>query len=235
MTDESKNEGKSRSALLSVIDTKTKVMALICVVVEAMLLASLPQIDRHQRLYALIVCAVVLIILLIGMFVVEIAEARQKHNSSLPNTCVNIPNETSQLHTEDGSKQFLPVGKSRSATLTGKWTGKAHQEIGPGGRPIDFDIIVYLRAENDLIQGEAFLNHAIGGNEYNWRFDVCGGFLHGQFFQMEYNNSDPAYIQFGSMVFKLSSTGRSLEGKYVGYGSITNDIVYGKMDLVKQP
>lgn len=67
---------ESRVGILSTIDTKTKVLALVALIAEALFLGSLIVLPVDQVLYALITCAVILVVTIIGIVIVEIAETR---------------------------------------------------------------------------------------------------------------------------------------------------------------
>ena len=59
--------------------------------------------------------------------------------------------------------------------------------------------------------------------------DFTGGFLHEQFVKLDYNNPDSDIMQFGCYVAKLITTSdrKTLDGRFVGYGPDTRDIVHG--------
>ena len=67
-----------RSGILTTLDSKTKVMGLIALVAEALFLGSLATLPAEQTIWALTICAVILVITLVGMVVVEVTEARAK-------------------------------------------------------------------------------------------------------------------------------------------------------------
>ena len=71
----------SRANVLQAIDTKIKVLALICMVLEAALLGSLPMLPEPNRFYAFTLCTIVLTIMIIGIFLLFIMEIRDKQNS----------------------------------------------------------------------------------------------------------------------------------------------------------
>lgn len=61
--------------ILRTIDTKTKVLALISLLAEALFGASLTKLPKEQTLYALIVCAAILVITIIGIVIIEVRSA----------------------------------------------------------------------------------------------------------------------------------------------------------------
>ncbi len=70
---------ESRAGILSTIDTKTKVLALIALIAEALFASSLPVVraDKVLFLAALITCALILIVAIVGIVIVEVAETRK--------------------------------------------------------------------------------------------------------------------------------------------------------------
>lgn len=72
----------SRLGILSTIDTKTKVLALIALVAEALFLGSLSTLRGDQALYALITCAAILVVTIVGIVIVEVMETRISRTST---------------------------------------------------------------------------------------------------------------------------------------------------------
>ena len=62
--------------IIAKLDTKTKVLGLIALVAEALFLGALTVLRDQQLLFALLTCAGILIIAIIGIVVVEVTEAR---------------------------------------------------------------------------------------------------------------------------------------------------------------
>ena len=75
---------ENRMNILQAVDSKTKVMALIALIAEALFLGSLAALPESETLYALIACAVVLIFTLGGIVIIEVAEIRTKRAESTP-------------------------------------------------------------------------------------------------------------------------------------------------------
>jgi hypothetical protein len=94
--------------ILQVVDTKTKVLALVCLVLEGTLLASLPQLPEADRLYAFLVGAVVLAIMLIGIFFIEYREVTYKHKTNE----IEPENKKSPLDQWKISDKSTPDGKN---------------------------------------------------------------------------------------------------------------------------
>lgn len=64
----------NRVGILSAVDTKTKLLALIALVAEALFASSLAVLKADQALYALITCAVILAFTIIGIVIMEKSE-----------------------------------------------------------------------------------------------------------------------------------------------------------------
>ncbi|GBC61958.1 ABC transporter permease protein [Desulfonema ishimotonii] len=67
---------EKRSKILQIIDSRTKVMALISIIAEALFLGSLVILPSDQTLYALIACLSILIVTLIGITIIEYTEVK---------------------------------------------------------------------------------------------------------------------------------------------------------------
>jgi len=88
---------EKKAGILATIDTKTKVLALITLVAEALFLGSLSTLPSQHTIYALITCATILIISIIGIINIELAEIKNKKlNIGLDNLQIeNIANAIS--------------------------------------------------------------------------------------------------------------------------------------------
>src|SRR4051812_37772555 len=103
-----------RGGLLKGIDNRTKVLALICLIAEALFLASLPVLPADQTLYALITCAVILLVMVVGIVFLE---SRGIGSRALESQ-TEIANETNYGHLD-----------GRRKALIGRWTGTLKQQL----------------------------------------------------------------------------------------------------------
>jgi len=74
-------ENDNRTGILAQITDKTKALALIGMIVEALFLASLPAFDANNRVYPLLVTGIILLVIVIGLVVIEL---REKHTREVP-------------------------------------------------------------------------------------------------------------------------------------------------------
>ena len=68
---------KTWADIIKQIDTKTQVLALICLVAEALFAASLATLPKEQTIYALIVCAAILMLMIGGIVAIELFGSRK--------------------------------------------------------------------------------------------------------------------------------------------------------------
>ncbi len=62
---------ENRIGILSVINTRTRLLALICFIIETGLCVVVPQLDSSSRLIAFLACVGILVIMIIGIFWLE--------------------------------------------------------------------------------------------------------------------------------------------------------------------
>jgi PAS domain-containing protein len=62
--------------ILRHVTDKTKALALICLIVNAIFLASLPALGVGQRIYAFLLCGIMLIVIAVGIILIELSEKR---------------------------------------------------------------------------------------------------------------------------------------------------------------
>ena len=137
------------------------------------------------------------------------------------NTLNSVKNDAANL---DASHEY------RKKALIGTWVGKVDQEMPDG--VLSSDAKMEINATPNGIEGIAVLNTSLVDYALELKF-TCG-VLYDQFVRLEYVGADPSTIQFGTWVARLSANARKIEGRYVGYGSITDRIVTGYAVLNKQ-
>lgn len=88
--------GEKRSNILSQIDSKTKVLALITLIAEGLFLGSLVKLSANQIIYALIICASILVISIIGIVLIELKGDKQssRNDTPLPSTTAKAEEPT---------------------------------------------------------------------------------------------------------------------------------------------
>lgn len=119
--------------------------------------------------------------------------------------------------------------KGRQKAISGTWHGTIAQEID--GNLANINLSITFTAGKKIVEGIAEFISPMTGLPVKLNF--TGGFHNDYFIKFDYTNPDETVIQFGSCIVRLSDDGKTLKGKYVGYGANTNQIVNGIVDLKK--
>lgn len=89
----------------------------------------------------------------------------------------------------------------------------------------------YLKTDGRLVNGEG---------KFRWgkeiKLQIKGGFIDGDenYLKLEYSDTNPLVLRYGTIIFNLTPDGEALEGRFVGYAPEPRKLIYGKIDLTKQ-
>lgn len=121
------------------------------------------------------------------------------------------------------------VHTGRRAALTGKWVGETTQDIGdePHRRP--GVLTVTLKSGRRRIDGSGQHSTSVAATG----MVLQGGMIHDKIVSLTYRSEDDGRIQTGTLVCLLGADGKTLRGRYVGYGPYSDNIVSGTVDLKK--
>jgi len=120
------------------------------------------------------------------------------------------------------------VGRRRA--LIGTWKGNILQDNSQFGEAL---LTMTFSSSGKVIEGDCELIYPIENQLIKLRF--TGGFYHERFVKFDYTNLDELVVQFGAAILTLAADGKSLEGRFVGYGSQTNGIVSGTVLMHRIP
>lgn len=126
----------------------------------------------------------------------------------------------------------------RQAKLIGRWEGNFEQPEYPGGA-LALEARVEFARSVGHIKGRAQVRtrlskrHRGGPREVTVNLALSGRLPHSDFLKLEYQSVDPGVNQFGSMMLELNAEGTRLNGRFVGYGSISEAIISGTVALKK--
>ena len=127
----------------------------------------------------------------------------------------------------------MPKGRRRA--LTGRWVGAGYQAEGvDGGPPLDAKLILDITAHSKTVKATGEYTSKVGATEEHTKFAMEGGFFHDRFLKFDYKNTDDTAIQFGAITAELSPDGRTIRGRYIGYGPFSERLVNGSIELHKQ-
>jgi hypothetical protein len=131
-----------------------------------------------------------------------------------------------------------PFISKRRAALVGRWAGKLEMSNHPRGitsGDMTFDLSVRGKHVKGKGIGSMQIPSVHGSAPTPAMFEVTtrGALLTESYLRLEYENSDPQALQFGTILLYLDGTGTNLDGLYVGYGHYAEGIVTGHCHLTK--
>lgn len=126
-------------------------------------------------------------------------------------------------------RDFQIISQPRRKTLSGAWAGTYDQEVGPEG-PFRGDITLLLVTKRKIVTGECTIKAPLRPSPFTSSFAVNGGYYHDRFLSLEYRNPHAATVHFGSLLLELTARG-TLRGRYLGFGAVTEKLVYGTIEL----
>jgi hypothetical protein len=128
----------------------------------------------------------------------------------------------------------LWIGPDRR-DVRGLWRGNLQQhDVDPADDLIVKTVEMRFTPYLWTLKGTAYLSGTSKGADFNVDLNLRGGFLDGRFLKVEYTHADRTHVQFGSIVLVLSDNGKTLTGRYAGYGSLTGKIVSGIISLTRE-
>ncbi len=120
---------------------------------------------------------------------------------------------------------YLPQNQVRLNAIQGLWEGKGRDVDVPDTKKRSYTYKVKFSRSFGKIRGDLEVwSKNIG---YHGHFALIGGFYDSTFLKFEYNHKNKNIQQFGIFFLKLSPDARSLNGKFVGFGTSRQDIVEG--------
>jgi hypothetical protein len=121
------------------------------------------------------------------------------------------------------NRNFVFLSSARRKSLRGNWDGNLVQERGTSKERT-------LRVDLELKTGWWQLEGT--GKVYMEGTNVImvklkGAFRNDMFLKMSYENFKTEVVQFGSFVFELNRNSNKLSGMFIGYGHLTESVVFG--------
>lgn len=121
---------------------------------------------------------------------------------------------------------------TRVGAIAGKWRGEIKQHT-PGKPDIDYECELRFVVKKQSIDGRMEIYPIINDRNMRMEFDLQGNLIHGRFLNLNYRPTDEGALQFGCVIAELDDTGIAFEGRFVGYGSLNNQIVHGVFQASK--
>ena len=74
----------------------------------------------------------------------------------------------------------------------------------------------------------------INAGPHSIQLHFVGDFEHDRYLMLTYRGASPSMMQFGAAMLWLDGMGQQLHGRYLGYGAVSDTMVYGRVTLVRQ-
>lgn len=129
-----------------------------------------------------------------------------------------------------GDRDLKVLGGSTRSNVEGRWTGHFDQPTPAPGFPGHVDLKAEFQLKRKRVVGA--VDFDINGRHF--KLDCKGGFYEDRILTLHYRNTESEVRQHGIIMVQLSANGRSLTGKFTGYGSETESIVSGDAKLERQ-
>ena len=124
---------------------------------------------------------------------------------------------------------FDYVHSQRKSAIGGLWNGNIIQDIGINGSDMQTNLNATLKSNGLFVKGDAIIHFDDKAISVN----CSGGFIRENTLKVSYISSDKSFIYFGVSLLELSPDGRKLEGRVVGYGHLVNQMIAGKVKILK--
>ena len=130
---------------------------------------------------------------------------------------------------QESYKDFIFSTKLRNEALKGEWVGSYNQT-----NLIEGEMTFIFKKVKRIKKGEILYKpHNLANINYYQKLSFTGGFKDNRYISLTYISSDNSKIQFGNFILELSSTGKELKGKFVGFGDESNAVISGDVLLKK--
>ena len=155
-----------------------------------------------------------------------------KYNLQSVNWAVELSTTiTKALKAQKEEAQQNVLSEGRKMGLVGKWVGKLNQQTDDGIVSLDTEMEMNLIPGGDVNGTWVLRTTQLAG--YQIAFNVTCTTLHYLFVKLDFTSADKAIMSFGTLMARLSANARTIEGQYVGYGSVSDKIVTGSVILYK--
>jgi len=120
---------------------------------------------------------------------------------------------------------LLPIEDYRKKALTRTWNGYFLMPEG-NGQVEKVEIEMKLEVKRRTITGI--------GEYSDTMLDLKGGFFRGDYFFLNYENTDKSIFQRGMMIFYWPNNPTEIKGKFLGIRRVKDEIAAGEMVLIAQ-
>ena len=120
-----------------------------------------------------------------------------------------------------------PISKERREALGGPWVGTVSYD-SPSTLE-SHDLTLSIIPHSRTITGHATYR----ADDALTSLDAKGWFVNDDLMRVEYENQSPAIRHFGVLLVRLNATADRLDGRFVSYGRVSEQIGTGTVTLAK--
>lgn len=121
--------------------------------------------------------------------------------------------------------------RGRKAALVGKWVGTLKQQAKDSFVEIETEMEMTLQPGGHVRGQWVLLTEQL--NRDRIVFNVSCTTIHEQYIKLDFDSADETLMTFGTFMARLSADSRTIDGHYVGYGSISDKLVTGSVTFSK--
>lgn len=134
------------------------------------------------------------------------------------------------LHRALEKRQLPRISDARRKSITGNWAGVYYQDANEKRDAQEIRVSLELTAGSRLVTGMMRISDAA-----DFQFHVEGAFYHDRYLRLNYTASGATEhaIDFGAIFLVLGDLPDKMSGKVAGYGSISESLISGVVDLKK--
>lgn len=133
------------------------------------------------------------------------------------------------------AQQKVLLGESmkdgRKMALVGKWGGKLNQQVDDGSVSIDTEMEMAHTPSGEIKGTWLLLGKPLIGS--NILFNISCAARYDRYLKLDFVSADQMVMTFGTLMARVSANARSIDGQYVGYGSVSDKLVTGSVNLSK--
>lgn len=122
------------------------------------------------------------------------------------------------------------ISAARQAVLRGIWNGVLQYDPAEDGAPPDHEVVLDVHSSDRSISGTA--RYTLNGTPTV--VDISGYLVAESLIRVEYTNTSPEVIHFGTMLLQLSQDAKRLHGKLLAFGRVRGRVISGDLELEKQ-
>ncbi len=129
-------------------------------------------------------------------------------------------------------KRSLPkIEASRRRAMEGHWVGEFHQQASLNRPATTINIHLEIQAGRRQVTGKMWVE-----DNSKFEFKIQGAFYHNRYLRLNYTafGESESAIDFGSLFLILGDFPKKMHGNLAGYGSLSETLIAGTLELTKQ-